>query len=302
MKPIATLLLGLAPLWAEETPQVQGNPASLWNVELPPPIVQEAREPAPEPEPIDFHVLTSRTKEIYVRESPEMPELPPVEGPIKVTVQKVADPGLPDPPPPLPALPPDDPAVIAQLEELRETYRGTELAFVSASVVDGTRTLLTIYPNGQADNAVTAWSNVNFLHYCGQGGYRVTNDDGTTQDVSLLMGISPVNTATARRMAARAGQEYEAPEIPQLPDLATAGPAFVVVEGAEDSPAMDVLEQVHDLYAKSGKEIEAAYIAREQARQARKEYLLANPPTPKVLTIRVWRRTPAQGGQEGGAQ
>ncbi len=296
MKPIAAFLVGLTPLWAEEAPPIR------WNVELPPPIVQDVQEPAVEPEPIEFEVITTRTKEIYVSESPEMPELPPVEGTVKVTVQKVANPGLVDPPPPLPALPPDDPAVLARLQEMRETYRGTELVFVSASVVDGSRTLLTIYPNGQVENSVTAWSNINFLHFCGQGGYRVTLADGTVQDFSLLMGISPVNTATARRMAAKAGHEYEPPEIPELPNLATSGPAFVVVEGAEDSPAMDVIEQTHDLYRKSGTEMKEAYIMREEARQARKEFLLANPPKPKDITVKVWRRTPAQTVQEGGDQ
>lgn len=290
----ATLLIG-----QEAAPPLETK----WNVEIPPPIVQtEPTERPPKPEPVEFTVLASRTKRLEATQKQEMPDLPPVKGTINLTIQKVAAPDLSDPPPPLPALPPDDPAVVARLEEIRETYRGTELVFLSASVVDGTRTLLTVYPNGRADDSVTAWSNVNFLHYTGQGGYRVTHDDGTIQDFSLLMGISPVNTVTARRMAARVGVEYEAPEIPQLPDLATTGPAFVVVEGAEDSPAMDVLEQVHDLYRISGKQIEDAYIVRERARQARKEYLLANPQKPKDLTIRVWRRTPLQVGQEGGAQ
>jgi hypothetical protein len=142
--------LGLLPLQAQEA-------ATAWNVEIPPPVVVEASaKPAEEPAPVEFDVLSSRTKKVFVQESPEMPDLPPVEGTIKVTIQRVADPGLPDPPPPLPVLPPDDPAVLARMEELRETYRGMDLVFLSASVhleADGAeeaRTLLRIYPNGQA--------------------------------------------------------------------------------------------------------------------------------------------------------
>lgn len=45
--------------------------------------------------------------------------------------------------------------------------------------------------------------------------------------------------------------------------------------------------------------MEAAYHAREQARAERKAYLLANPPVPEDVTIRVWRRTPNNANREG---
>jgi hypothetical protein len=102
--------------------------------------------PAPKPEPIEFEVLRSHTKRVHVVESPEMPGLPAPEGTINVTVQLVKDPGLPDPPPPLPASPPDDPAVLARMEELREEYKETQLVFVSATVYDHSRTFLRCYP------------------------------------------------------------------------------------------------------------------------------------------------------------
>jgi hypothetical protein len=236
-----------------------------------------------------------------------MPDLPPIEGTIKMTIQRVANPGLTDPPPPLPSLPPDDPAVLARLQELRETYRGTELVFLSASVhlenegAENARTLLRIYPNGQLGKEVVAWSNVNFLHLTGQGGYRVNYDDGTQQDMGILMGISPMYGQTMRRMAkqaAQAGREYTEPVIPELPDLATAGPDFLIIEGDDESPAMDVLEQLHDLFEGSGEKLREQYFAREKARAERKAFLLANPPKPKDVTVRVWRRTPTQSPLE----
>lgn len=289
----AALLSLLTPLVAQEV-------ATKWDVQLPPPLVQiepqQAVEKEPEPE---FAVLSTRTKRVDVKESPEMPELPPVEGTINLTIEKVRDPGLPDPPPPLPPLPPDDPAVLARLAELRETYRGTELAFVSASVYDGKCTLLRIYPNGQAKDEVVAWSNLNFMYLSGNGGYRVNYSDGTYQDYMLLLGVGPVNTETTQRMAARAGREYQAPEIPELPDLGTAGPSFVLMEGDQDSHAMDVLEQLHDLFKVSGETLKEQYFAREKARQERLAYLRENPPTPNDVTVRVWKRTrPTQNTQE----
>jgi hypothetical protein len=293
-------LSGLLPLVG------QGQDVPKWDVEIPPPVVPETpAEPAPSPDPIEFDVLSSRTKDVYVRESSEMPELPPVEGNIKVTVQRVANPGLPDPPPPLPALPPDDPEVIARMEELRETYRGTDLVFLSASVhmetkdAQEARTFLRIYPNGRVGNEVVAWTNLNLLHLCGQGGYRLNLEDGTHQDFGLLMGISPIYVETMRRLAAsKAGREYQEPEIPELPDLATAGPSFVLVEGEIDSPAYATLEQIHDLFLVSGDAIKDRYLALQQAREERKAYLLANPPKPKDVTVRVWRRTRTQTSQD----
>jgi len=287
--PFLVVLLAMASLSAQEP----GSPK--WNVEIPAPLVQELpAEPAPEPQPVAFSIEESRTTRMEVTESPEMPDLPPVQGTINVTVQKVADPNLPDPPPPLPALPPDDPAVQARLEELRETYRGTDLVFLSATTYDGRRTLLRIYPNGGTEKEVVAWSNVDFMHFTGQAGYRIKHPDGTVQDIGLLMGVGSVDTGRAQALREQHGGEYEAPEIPEMTDLAAGGPAFVVVDGNSDSPAMATLEQLHDLYRKEGVRMEADYRAREQARAERKAYLLANPPKPEDVTIQFWKRgTPA---------
>jgi hypothetical protein len=262
-----------------------------WDVEIPVPISDGTPSPpAPKPEPIDFNVLRSRTARMDVTKAPEMPDLPPITGTINVTVQVVEDPNLPDPPP-LPALPPDDPAVVARLEELREKHRATELVFLSATVYNQNRTLLRIYPNGRVGEEVTAWSNLDFNHFCGFSTYRVKDaEDGTLYDFGLLMGIGSTDTKRWAELAAARGFEYEAPDIPDMPDYADGGPSFVVVKGDADSPAMDTLEQIHDLYRKEGARMEQAYHARVQARAERKAYLLANPPKPEDVTIRFWKR------------
>lgn len=285
-----SLLVVSLPLYAQE------NTAPPWDVEIPVPISDGTRAaPAPKPEPIDFKVLTSRTQRLQVTEAAEMSDLPPIKGTINVTVQTVADPGLPEPPAPLPALPPSDPAVIARMKELRESYRGTELVFLSATVYDKSRTLLRIYPNGNVKGEITAWSNVDFTHFSGFSTFRVKNADGTFRDYGLLMGIGTIDTYRMRQRLAKNGHDYDLPEIPEMPDLAIGGPSFIVIAGEKSGEAMDTLSQVHDLYRKEGVRMEEAFHAREKARAKRKAYLLANPPVPQDIVIRFWQRD--QGGK-----
>jgi hypothetical protein len=303
-KIIAAFLLGIVPTWAEDSATVPKTPQGKWNVELSRPTAPsttDAERQAQEPEKVDFTVQNSHSKKMNVTEAPEIQGLPAVEGRINVTIQKVANPDLPDPPPDLPALAMDDPAVLARLQALRETRKATQIVFISASVFDGKRTLLKIYPNGGGQDEVTAWSNVNFMQFTGQSGYHINLPDGTNQEVSMLLGIGPISSDSAKALAARRGVEYEAPNIPSLPDLATGGPAFVVVAGTEGSPAMNILEQLHDLYLTSASELEADYQARLQALAERKAYLLAHPQKPKDVTIRVWKRTLTenQSNEEG---
>jgi len=284
------VLIGLPSLTAQEA-----APAK-WVVELPVPLVQATpAEEVPEPEPIEFDVLVSRTKNVHVSQAAEMADLPPVEGTIAMTIQKVANPNLPAPLLPLPPLAPDDPAVIARLQELKDSYKGTELVFISATVYDHHRSLVRIYPNGQTDNEVVAWSNLDFNHFSGKFGmYRVREPDGSFQDVGLLMGLGNEDIAKRRNFAARRGGNYEAPDIPELPDLEGGQPAFVIVSGEANSPAMATLEQLHDLYRTSGATLKADYLAFQQEVETRKAYLLANPSKPADVTVKVWKRTPAE--------
>jgi len=273
--------------------------ASHWDVEIPVPLANGTpSQPTPKPEPINFEVLTSRTKKMAVTEAPEMSALPPIKGTINVTVQMVKDPGLPDPPPPLPALPPSDPAVLARMEELRKNYRGTELVFLSATVYDHSRTLLRIYPNGNVAGEISAWSNVDFNHFSGFSTFRVKESDGTFRDYGLLMGIGNADTRQMRERLAQHGHDYDEPETPALPDLAASGPSFVVADGPQDGEAMDTLSQIHDLYRKEGVRMEEAFHAREKAYAERKAYLLANPPVPKDVAVQFWKREKSGQSQQ----
>ena len=262
-----------------------------WEVEIPVPLSDGTPFlPAPKLRPIDFEILTSRTKRMSVIEASEMPDLPSIKGVISVTVQMVADPGLPDPPLPLHALLPNDLGVIASMEELRKNSRGTEFVFLSATVYDHSRTFLRIYPNGNIEDEISTWSNIDFNHFSGFSTFRVKGSDGTFRDLSLLMGISNSDSHRIRKRLAKNGHDYHEPQIPRLPDLAISGPSFVVAEGHVDSEAMDTLSQVHDLYRNEGVRMEKAFHAREKASTARHAYLLANPPSPDDIMIRFWKR------------
>ena len=258
--------------------------------------------PAPKPEPLSFQVKSTLTQRVHVIEPPEMPGVPAPEGDIKITIQLVKPPRLPDPPPPLPALPPDDPAVLARMAELRENYRETQLVFVSATVYDHSRTYLRCYPSGGGERKeIRGWSNLDFNHFSGFSTFQVKGSNGEIRQYGLMMGIGNEDTQQRAEWLAKHDGEYKTPEIPKLPDLATSGPAFVIAEGdTNDKEALALIEGMHDLYRVEGTRMEEAYYARVEAHEERKAYLLTNPPKPQDVTIRYWKgETKAQGMEVG---
>lgn len=249
--------------------------------------------PAPVPVKPDFKVKSSFTRRVFVKEAPEMPELPPVKGMIDVTVQLVEDPHIPDPPPapPLPPSPPDDTAVPVNAAEAGDDNGSVELVFLSASVFDHKKTRLHWYSNVASGNGMTAWSNLDFNQFSGFSSYQVKQPDGGLRNYGLMMGIGNEDTANGGTGGAAQGGASDVTGSPALPDLATQGPAFVVTEGdTSDRRAMEIIEGLHELYRVEGARMQAAYQARTKAREERKAWLLANPPVPKDVLIQVWKR------------
>ncbi|MBK1826151.1 hypothetical protein [Haloferula rosea] len=270
-------------------------------VSIPEPILNPApAEPVPESEPVDFTVLTTRTTRMDVADAPPMTGLPPVEGAIDFTIRLVEDPKLPDPPPRLPALPPDDPEVVAALDELARHYKRTEMLFVSATVYDKTATLLRIHPSGDAKHQITAWSNLDFTCFSGFSTFRVTGQDGEFTDYGMLMGLGIIDTGRMREAMELHGLEYDGPTIPELPDLVDAGPAFVVVGGNAEGMGMDTLKNLHDLYRNEGDRMQEAQVERTRIRKERIDFFLANPPRPDDVTISFWRRDKPQADKDEG--
>ncbi len=277
--------LGFSTLYAQEIP-------TTWNVEIPVPVSDGTPSPPPpKREPIDSSVKSSRTSRMAVTEAQEFLDLPPVTKMVNVTLQVLEEPELPDVIKPLEALTPEDPAVVERMSELSEAYEGTQLIFVSASVYDHNRTLVTIYPNGKEEGSITAWSNIDFNHFGGFSTFRVRDAvDGTPFDYGLIMGLGNEKTQEADKQETKTLSEEKTKAPESLRDLAVAGPSFVVVEGKNKGQAKDTLEQIHDLYRKEGERLHAAFLAREKAEAERRAELIANPKQPQDILIQFWKR------------
>ncbi len=273
--------------------------------------------PPTPPKPLPpFKVKSTVVRLLDVVEPPPMTGLPPVTGTITQTVHLVEDPRLADPPPPLPALPVTDPAVIARMKELRGKYQATQVVFVSATVYDHARTYLRCYPSGNgAKGEICGWSNLDFNHFSGFATYQVKGTDGEVRQYALLMGVGNSDTVRtgnplAKQKETRTGPEL--PESPELPDLASAGPSFVITEGeTTDKESMALIQGLHDLYRVEGTRMAAACKARQRADEQRRAFLLAHPPKPKDVTVLFWARdhparptapVTAPVATEGGAQ
>jgi len=267
--------------------------------------------PAPPPVLPVFKVKSTDIRRDYVIQPPPMPGLPPVRGIVTTTVQVVQDPHIPNPPPSASASPvPNQPATArpALLQASGVTRRS---ASVSATVYDHSRTYLRCHLSSEPEKEICCWSNLDFNHFSGFSTYQAEGPDGLITQYSLFMSIGNENRQRIGAGTTTAGTTTQPPDSPVLPDLATEGPAFVVTEGnTSDGNTMEVLESLHQLYDVEGPRMKAAYHARIQAEADRKAYLLAHPPTPKDVTIRIWKRdTPPnitgaanQTGNHGGAR
>ena len=250
-------------------------------------------EPVVAPVLPDFRVRTSIMRRMRVVEAPEMDGLPPVQGWIKATVQRVDDPRLPDPPPPLVVSAPNASAVSARLARLNPHDQATDIIFISATVYDHTRTLLRYSLSGPERGEISAWSNLDFNCFSGSSSYQVKGADGKSREHGLVMAISNEDPRTQASFLAKHHLTYKAPQIPMLPDLASGGPAFIVIPSDTDEKAgVEVIKGLHDLYRVESARMQEAYQARMKAQEERKTYLLANPAVPDDVTIRFWKRQP----------
>ncbi|MCX6864940.1 MAG: hypothetical protein NTV46_01735 [Verrucomicrobia bacterium] len=263
---------------------------------IPGPIA-DGTPPAPAPMPVlpPFKATSTVVRRVDVVEPPPMSGLPPVTGTITQTVHLVEDPGLVVPPPPLPALPVTDPVVQARMKAWREKFVAMRLAFVSATVYDHSRTFLRCYPNGGADQEVSGWSNLDFNHFAGFGIYQVEGADGKIREYALLMGIGDADTkqlrASTDEWLENSENTYTPPVYPELPDLATGGPAFVLTDGdTTNKESVALIQGLHDLYRVEGARMASAYQARIKAEAERRAFLLAHPPKPADVTVLFWER------------
>ena len=179
---------------------------------------------------------------------------------------------------------------------------------LSATVYDHCRTFVRWNPSGEAGDEVSGWSNLDFNHFSSFCHYQVKGQDGEVRQYVLMMGIGNTDTVRTSENFQRAGKIYQAPEHPELPDLATNGPAFVITEGdTPDKEMLKKIEDMHELYRVEGARMAAAYEARIKAYEERKAFLLANPPKPADVNVSFWKRDrplrqPLNLETEGGGQ
>ena len=278
---IIPILIGVACFCGQSLAQnVRTAPTSTVAI-TPEPPVEEVQPIQPVSRP-DFQIEATQVKLIDVVESAPMPGLPPVEGTMTLTVHNVLDPGLPDPPPPAPPAV-DDSQAVGGLEELNFKQRNFGMVMLSATVYDHKRTLLQCNISGGGETQeITAWSNLDFNHFCGLGGFEVTAANGEVRSYSLMMSIGD-ETAN-----------HEGPVIPVIPDGV---PAFVIQSEHPEPISLTVIEDLHAYYRTEGPRMAAAAAAREKAYEEQKAYLLANPPKPKDVTVHFWKRDSAAVAQ-----
>jgi len=168
------------------------------------------------------------------------------------------------------------------------------LAFVLADVYDNHHTLLRIFPHDGGGAAVVAWSNIDFNVFEGWSSYRIRKADGTFQEQGLLLGLANLESSRLQQLAIQAGR-IDIPPLPQgLQELAVAGPAFQVLEGNQGSAAMEILQQLHELYRREGERMKQVLLSKREAESERQANVSANPPNPPDVTIRYWKVAPAE--------
>lgn len=222
----------------------------------------------------------------------DIPGLPPTKATVKATVQVVDDPNLPEPPPPLPPLDINDPAVQARISEFRARFGEQNrplIAMVSANwYVREQVSRITWWVDGEQ---MTCVSRLNMLHFGGFGEFKVGE-----RRYALVMGIGSEDTGRLEQLAHSKGRDFVQPNLAEIPE----GQDFVVTKGdANDAQKMQLIRDLHTLGAAEGPRMEAAYLAREQARTQREAYLRAHPPRPEDIVIRVWQRNQLPSAQDG---
>ena len=106
---------------------------------------------------------------------------------------------------------------------MQERYRRLRLVFVSATVYDHRWSFVRWRANGAGNRNFAAWSNVDFNHFTGIGGFDLSG-----LRFSFFMPVTNQDTVRLKARMEAAGGQYVPPQPPDLPEWE---PAFVLVEG-----------------------------------------------------------------------
>jgi hypothetical protein len=285
------LILCVGLLQAETEQQTRTAPAST-SASIPSSSEEDtAPTPPPTPETPTFQIESTQTKLLEVTEAPPLPDLPPVTGTITLKVHAVADPGLPPVIEP-PFLTTQEITEPNAAESETDPQAESRIAYISATVYNHSRTLITCQLDGSTDKAITAWSNLDFNHFSGFPIFQATTAQGTTRSYALFMGVGNETITPSEQQSL---PEDSLHKIPNLPD---GTPTFLVETKNPDPETLTLLEDLHALYRSEGTQMANAHAAREKAYQTLKNQLLAHPPEPKDVTIHFWKREPSTSNEE----
>jgi len=216
----------------------------------------------------------------------------------KVTIHRVADPGLPERAKPIPSeIDLNDPEVQAWLDQQRQAPKKLRLTIISATVFDHEVTFLRwwVFGDDGPPEEFQAYSNVDFNHLTGFGTYEVADIQ-----FGLLMGIGNSNAVDRQRFAETRDLMTR---VPSLPALAESGPRYVITMGdTTNTEGVALIDGLHELYRTEKDRLITAYEGREQATKDREVFLKANPAQPKDITLRYWRKAKPKPLAEGGAR
>ncbi len=258
--------------------------------------------------PIAPHILGAIPDGTPPPPSPPKPEFPisrkdvlatavHEQGGRTITIREIKPIALPPPPAEVVVAKADE-EFSQRLSEYREANPRNELLFLGATVFrpkdSPPRTLVRWWPQGSKET-ITFWSSADFALIA--GGIN-SFADSAGNNHQLMMGWGNVDIERITQLYAANGRDYDTPDLPDL----TEGKATFQIEG-EHQPSPDeivVIQSLHDIYNNELERLRTAYEGRERARLEREEYLKANPPQPKDITINYWRTEKPVSGQKGG--
>lgn len=218
-----------------------------------------------------------------------------------ITIRQIKPIALPPPPAPVETSSAEVDAEFSQrLAEYREEHPRSGLLFLGATVFRSKdsppRTLVRYWPEGGREE-ITFWSSADFALIAGGINSFVDSADDTHY---LLMGWGNVDIDRMSELQAAKGREYDAPAMPDFPEGRATFEIIGKPPAAED---LAPIQALHDLYNNQLVRLKTAFEGREKARIEREEYLKANPPKPKDITLNYWRvQQPAANGKGGAAR
>jgi hypothetical protein len=248
--------------------------------------IPDGTPPPPQPPKPEYHIAA---RDILATTTHE-------QGGRTVTIRLIKPIDLPPPPAPVEAAPAEVDAEFAQrLAEYRATHPKSGLLFLSATVYRSKdsppRTLVRYWPEGNGGD-VTLWSSADFALIAGGINSFV---DSAGDSYHLMMAWSKVDIERMAEIWASRGREYDAPEIPDLPEGKA---SFQVVGEQPDADKLAPVQALHDLFNSEYERLKTAHEGRERARFEQEAYLKANPPQPKDITLNYWRsEKPATTGK-----